>query len=74
MMAARPEVARLANTMRAGSGRLPVPAGAHAERAAIEPNRTLVACPSASRASITLISTSASSLTALASACLASSP
>jgi hypothetical protein len=60
--------------MRAGSGRLPVRAGAHAARAATEPNRTLTAAPSPSRASITLISTCSSSLTADARAACASSP
>jgi hypothetical protein len=64
----------LAIAIRAGSGRLPVLAGAHAASAPTEPNTTLTGDPSPSRASITLISTCSSSLTAAASASLASSP
>ena len=74
MIAGSPAAARLATAMRAGSGRLPVWAGAHAASAPTEPNTTLTGRPSPSWASITLISTCSSSFTADASAAFASSP
>ena len=73
-MAGMPAAARFAIAIGAGSGRLPVCDGAHAARAPKEPNTTPTGVPSPSRASMTLISTCASSLTADARACLASSP
>jgi hypothetical protein len=74
MMAGALADAMLATAIRDGSGSVAVPAGAQAESAAYEAKQTLIGSPSASDASSTLISTSASSLTALARACFASSP
>ena len=69
-----PAAARFAIAMRAGSGRLPLPDGAHAASAPNDPKTTLTVSPPLSRASITLISTCSSSLIADSSAALASSP
>jgi hypothetical protein len=74
MIAGSPAAARFATAIRAGSGRLPVRAGAQAASAPTEANTTLTGCPSPSCASITLISTWASSLMAEARAAFASSP
>jgi hypothetical protein len=73
-IAGRPLEARLLKAMRAGIGRFAVPIGDQAASAATEPNRTFTGSPALSRASMTLISTSSSSLTAEARAALASSP
>jgi hypothetical protein len=73
-MAGTPAAAMLPMAMRAGMGSEAVPRGAQADSAATEAKHTLIACPSASAASMTLISTSWSSLTADSSAALASSP
>ena len=73
-MAATLAAAMFATAMRDGMGRDAVPRGAQADRAANDAKQTLIGWPSASAASITLISTSASSLTAASSAALASSP
>ena len=57
-MAGTPAAAMLPTAMRAGIGSEAVPRGAQAESAAKEAKQTLIAWPSASAASITLISTS----------------
>jgi hypothetical protein len=74
MMAGSPAAARLATAIRAGRGRFPVFAGAHAASAPNDAKTTLTGAPSPSRASITLISTCSSSFTADARAAFASSP
>lgn len=74
MIAGTPATAMLPTAIRAGSGRLAVPRGDQAERAASEAKQTLVGLPSASAASSTLTSTSSSSLTAASRADFASSP